>query len=620
MELVDGQDLRTRIRHSPLPLAEIAVIGAGVSDALAYVHSLGIVHRDIKPANILLVPVRPGEPLRPKLTDFGIARMMDGTRLTATGTMVGTAAYLSPEQSRGADLGPASDIYSLGLVLLECIKGEVEYPGSAVESAVARLHRAPGIPDSVPAEWAQLIRAMTALDPLDRPSAADLEVALRHALVSPESLPGPLAEERTRVLPAPPARPPRLPSAGPASTPARATAPLDASIAATGNRPAAAGTAARAGHLLDPDAVTSPQANRGSLASRTASRFRLARRRTQILLSVALLALVTGAVAGRRRPRGTRATRRRPLSGRDRGPGPAPAGTAEERGTMNLTTRPPRAAAPRSSRALLTGWLLGTVLLAGTLAGCAPAPELDRDAARQLQSKVLAVTEAAAANDPAASLKHLDELVLKLDEAAARGEVSFKRHQSIRKSVDTVRADLNARQAEAEAARVAAEAGTRRHRRRGRPRRPLPRLKPTPRPRPQPQQRRLPRPPSRPRRRPARAREKARATARTAAGPPGVQKEGGARGLLPPSVGPDDRAPVRYVLAPVAGNVPARWKQQPARRPETPNGAPETRCAVRVESLPAGRRPAWNYPSVDSTSLNFAEGRMTAVALASSGW
>ena len=124
---------------------------------------------------------------------------------------------------------------------------------------------------------------------------------------------------------------------------------------------------------------------------------------------------------------------------------------------MKLTTRPPQAAAPRASRAPLTSWLLGTVLLANTLAGCAPAPELDHDAARQLQSTVLAVTEAAAANDPAAALKGLDELVLKLDEAAARGEVSFKRHQSIRKSVDTVRADLNARQAEAEAARVAAE-------------------------------------------------------------------------------------------------------------------------------------------------------------------
>nr|WP_260982618.1 serine/threonine-protein kinase [Arthrobacter sp. U41] len=280
MELVDGQDLRTRIRHSPLPLAEIAVIGAGVSDALAYVHSLGIIHRDIKPANILLVPVRPGEPLRPKLTDFGIARIMDGTRLTATGTMVGTAAYLSPEQSRGADLGPASDIYSLGLVLLECIKGEVEFPGSAVESAVARLHRAPGIPDAVPAEWAALIRAMTALDPLDRPSAADLEVALRQALVSPGALPGILAEERTRVLPAPPARPPRLSSAGPAPGDTSPTGPGGGTLTL---------------HPSHAEAVAVPR--RESLPVRTAARFRRARRRTRILLSLALLAVVTGGVA-----------------------------------------------------------------------------------------------------------------------------------------------------------------------------------------------------------------------------------------------------------------------------------------------------------------------------------
>lgn len=122
---------------------------------------------------------------------------------------------------------------------------------------------------------------------------------------------------------------------------------------------------------------------------------------------------------------------------------------------MKLTTWLPRAVRPRGPRSVLAGWLLGAALLTGTLAGCAPAPELDRDAARQLQSTVLSATEAAAANDPAASLKHLDELVLKLDEAAARGEVSFKRHQSIRKSVDSVRADLTARQAEA--ARVAAE-------------------------------------------------------------------------------------------------------------------------------------------------------------------
>lgn len=287
MELVDGQDLRTRIRHSSLPLEEIAVIGAGVCDALAYVHSLGIIHRDIKPANILLAPVRPGEPLRPKLTDFGIARMMDGTRLTATGTMVGTAAYLSPEQSRGAELGPASDIYSLGLVLLECIKAEIEYPGGAVESAVARLHRAPAVPDSVPADWAQLIRSMTALEPLDRPSATDLEKSLRQALVSPASLPGPLTEERTRVLPAPPPRPPRL-----SPTRARADPGAPSATAAGGSS-----TRTRAMHALDPDAVTPAPAGGVSWPSGAASRFRQARRRTRILLSLALLAVAAGTVA-----------------------------------------------------------------------------------------------------------------------------------------------------------------------------------------------------------------------------------------------------------------------------------------------------------------------------------
>ncbi|MET3770949.1 serine/threonine protein kinase [Arthrobacter nitrophenolicus] len=210
MELVEGQDLRTRIRHSTVPLEELAVIGAGIADALAYVHGLGIIHRDIKPANILLVQIRPGEPLRPKLTDFGIARIADSTRLTATGTMVGTAAYLSPEQAMGQPLSPASDIYSLGLVLLECIKGAVEYPGGAVESAVARLHRAPEIPDDVPSEWADLIRSMTAIEPLERPAAADIEIALRQALVSPASTPGELAPETTRVLPAMPFHPPSI--------------------------------------------------------------------------------------------------------------------------------------------------------------------------------------------------------------------------------------------------------------------------------------------------------------------------------------------------------------------------------------------------------------------------
>ncbi|MDQ0870080.1 serine/threonine protein kinase [Arthrobacter sp. V1I9] len=228
MELVDGQDLRTRIRHSRVPLEELAVIGAGIADALAYVHGLGIIHRDIKPANILLVQIRPGEPLRPKLTDFGIARIADSTRLTATGTMVGTAAYLSPEQALGKPLSSATDIYSLGLVLLECIKGTVEYPGGAVESAVARLHRAPEIPEDLPSEWADLVRSMTAIEPLERPAAADIETALRQALVSPASTPGELVPETTRVLPAMPFHPPSITAEESVDELREAAGPVDA--------------------------------------------------------------------------------------------------------------------------------------------------------------------------------------------------------------------------------------------------------------------------------------------------------------------------------------------------------------------------------------------------------
>ncbi|MDQ1622264.1 MAG: hypothetical protein QOH19_682 [Actinomycetota bacterium] len=126
---------------------------------------------------------------------------------------------------------------------------------------------------------------------------------------------------------------------------------------------------------------------------------------------------------------------------------------------MSARITPQRGARRRRPASAFVGCLLTAGLLAGALAGCAAsAPDLHRDAATQLQSQVLAVTEAAAADDSAGALKLLDELVGKLDEAAARGEVSFKRHQSIRTSIEAVRADLAAKQAAAaEAARVAAE-------------------------------------------------------------------------------------------------------------------------------------------------------------------
>lgn len=174
MELVRGPSLASYLRsNAALGVGEVAAIGDQLAGALAYVHEQGMIHRDVKPGNVLLALADDGRVSAhsAKLADFGIARFADATRHTVTGTTLGTAPYLSPEQVRGAQLGPATDIYSLGLVLLEALTGEVAYPGSAVESAVARLHRRPVVPQDLGAGWVELLSAMTADEPSERPSA-----------------------------------------------------------------------------------------------------------------------------------------------------------------------------------------------------------------------------------------------------------------------------------------------------------------------------------------------------------------------------------------------------------------------------------------------------------------
>lgn len=175
MELIAGPTLGQRLSSGALTVEQSARLGADLAATLAYVHAQGIVHRDIKPANVLL-DVTPGEPdgFTAKLTDFGIALLVDSTRLTMVGMTIGTANYLSPEQATGAPTGPPSDVYSLGLVLLECLTGKVVYPGSGVESASARLHRQPVIPIELGPAWARLLDAMTARDPQSRPAAAEV--------------------------------------------------------------------------------------------------------------------------------------------------------------------------------------------------------------------------------------------------------------------------------------------------------------------------------------------------------------------------------------------------------------------------------------------------------------
>lgn len=183
MELIDGPTLRRRLdEEGAVDRIDVARMAADLAGALAVVHAAGVVHRDIKPSNVLLRPAGPTDPaaFRATLTDFGIAYLVDSTRVTTPGTLIGTAAYLAPEQARGESPVPASDIYTLGLLLLESLTGQRPFgSGTMHETLMARLTKQPEIPGSVGYEWKSLLTAMTAFDPASRPSAAD--VALRTA-------------------------------------------------------------------------------------------------------------------------------------------------------------------------------------------------------------------------------------------------------------------------------------------------------------------------------------------------------------------------------------------------------------------------------------------------------
>ncbi|GIF16231.1 serine/threonine-protein kinase [Actinoplanes teichomyceticus] len=204
MDLVAGGSLRDHLeRERTLAPAEAARLAAQVADALAEAHEMGVIHRDLKPDNILLL-CRDGR-LETRLTDFGIARILNVPSMTTPNAVVGTPHYMAPEAFHGATPSPATDVYALGVLLYELVCGRPPYLSDSVPELM-RLHaegrpeRRPGIPDEL---W-RLIRACICAKPRQRPPATALVRDLRL-----------LARTLAEVPALPPLRTPSLPPADP---------------------------------------------------------------------------------------------------------------------------------------------------------------------------------------------------------------------------------------------------------------------------------------------------------------------------------------------------------------------------------------------------------------------
>jgi len=207
MEWVDGSDLKHLVRdRAPLPPQEATQLVLDLLRGLAAIHRAGVVHRDVKPQNVLID--RSG---RAKLTDFGIARTVRDTELTETGSVIGTAAYMAPEQATGQPVSPATDLYAVGIILYELLTGRLPFPGeNPIDVLYRHVHEVPAPPRRFnpaipPALEAVVLRAL-AKRPAERFGSAEaMAAAIEAAMASPQPLapgstivpvPGPRASGR----------------------------------------------------------------------------------------------------------------------------------------------------------------------------------------------------------------------------------------------------------------------------------------------------------------------------------------------------------------------------------------------------------------------------------------
>jgi eukaryotic-like serine/threonine-protein kinase len=232
MEYVEGEALARALKRGPLPSERVASMVRDVGSALDHAHAQGVVHRDVKPGNVLLR--RDGVT---KLVDLGIATAQGHTRLTHSGMVLGTAAYMAPEQLEGGETTPATDIYALAVVAYEALTGERAREGRTPIEIAHRIATdpPPDIRDAMPSASpgaADVLKRAMARDPRDRPaSAGELANGLARALEEPPTAP-------TRAVP---------PTAATRAAPRRAAAPVPAAAPAAAKPPPATAPPRRAG-------------------------------------------------------------------------------------------------------------------------------------------------------------------------------------------------------------------------------------------------------------------------------------------------------------------------------------------------------------------------------------
>jgi serine/threonine protein kinase len=173
MELIVGQTLAQRLREGPLSSRETADLGARLAGALAYVHQRGVIHRDVKPSNVLLSAN--GEAW---LGDFGVAKLHEASAMTSTGSTMGTVSYMAPEQLEDSQVGPSADIWSLGVILLECLTGQRVYEGTPSEVLARRLAGPIVLPGELPVPWKLVLTGMLTLRPDQRLQDRDVAAIL----------------------------------------------------------------------------------------------------------------------------------------------------------------------------------------------------------------------------------------------------------------------------------------------------------------------------------------------------------------------------------------------------------------------------------------------------------